>query len=119
MRTLRFNSERNLRLKIGPVSQLLPWIVRHAGFLITRFQVRPSGRTPFEELRMVKYTSPILQMFEKVLAPEAGVTDQKLRGPWQVGLWLGRSTDTNEHLISTETGVVRARTVRRVVPEEQ
>ena len=68
---------------------------------------------------MVKYTSPILQLFEKVVAKEVGVHDQKLQGPWQVGLWLGRSTDTNEHLVSTETGVVRARTVRRVVPEEQ
>ena len=119
VRTLRFSTEHNLRLKIGPTSPLLPWIVRHAGFLITRFQVRPSGRTPFEELRMVKYTSPILQLFEKVIAKEVGVTDQKLQGPWQLGLWLGRSTDTNEHLVSTETGVVRARTVRRVVPEDQ
>ena len=32
---------------------------------------------------------------------------------WNPGIWLGRSTETNEHLVGTSIGVVQARTVKR------
>ncbi len=40
VRTLRFAAESSLGVRIGPLSPLLPWIVRHAGFLISRFNLR-------------------------------------------------------------------------------
>ncbi len=61
MRTLKFIGKSSLGVRIGAVSPLLPEIVRHAGFLITRFKLRTSRRTPFEELRKTKFWSPILQ----------------------------------------------------------
>ena len=37
----------------------------------------------------------------------------KLGSSWDLGIWMGQSTRTNEHLVGTRTGVIRARTVKR------
>ena len=42
--------------------------------------MRANGRTAHEELRMVKYESPVVKIFEKVIAKVSGITDQKLDG---------------------------------------
>ena len=33
------------------------------------------------------------------------------------GIWPGRSEGSDEHLLGTPRGVMRARTIRRLVPE--
>ena len=81
--------------------------------LRNRFVVRSSGRTPFEELTISKFQSPLLNFAEAVLAKESGTQEGKLGSPWDLGIWLGRSTRTNEHLVSTRIGVIKARTVKR------
>ena len=43
---------------------------------------------------------------------------EKMKSKWKSGVWLGKSTDSNEHLIGTPDGVERVRTVRRKVTEE-
>ena len=75
--------------------------------------MRSSGRTPFEELTTSKFQSPSLNFGEAVLAKESGAQEGKLCSSWDLGIWLGRSTRTNEHLVGTRTGVIRARTVKR------
>jgi hypothetical protein len=44
-----------------------------------------------------------------VLSPTRGKLDDR----WQEGVWLGKSLVDGAHLVSTETGVVRARSIRR------
>ena len=51
--------------------------------------------TPYEKIRGQKYRKEILPL---------GVT----------GLWLGRDTLRDEHLIGTAVGVMRSRAVRRL-----
>ena len=96
-------------LQNGPRSA--PWLVRHQSFLRNRFVVRSSGRTP--ELTMSKFQSPSLSFGEAVLAKESGAQQGKLDSSWDLGIWMRRSTRTNEHLVGTRTGVIRARTVKR------
>ena len=62
---------------------------------------------------MSKFQSSLLNFAEAVLAKESGVQEGKLRSPWDLGIWLGRSTRTNEHLVGTRVGVIKARTVKR------
>ena len=50
--------------------------------------------------------------------------DQKRRGgkfdsEWREGIWLGHARSSDEHLIGTDAGVVRAWTVRRKPEEER
>ena len=60
-----------------------------------------------------KFQSPLLNVGEAVLAKESGAQERKLGSSRDLGLWMGRSTRTNEHLVGTRTGVIRARTVKR------
>ena len=62
---------------------------------------------------MSMFQSPLLNFAEAVLAKESGAQKGKLCSPWDLGIWLGRSTRTNEHLVGTRVGVIKARTVKR------
>ena len=62
---------------------------------------------------MSKFQSSLLNFAEAVLAKESGVQEGKLGSSWDLGIWLGRSTRTNEHLVGTRVGVIKARTVKR------
>ena len=106
-------SEESLGVSISSSPPILPWLVRHQSFLRNKFVVRSSGRTPFEELTMSKFQSPLLNFGEAVLAKESGAQEGKLDSSWDLGIWMGRSTRTNEHLVGTRTGAIRARTVKR------
>ena len=75
--------------------------------------MRSSGRTPFEELTMSKFQSPLLNFGEAVLAQGSGAQEGKLGSSWDLGIWLRRSTRTHEHLVGTRTGVIKARIVKR------
>ena len=111
MRTLCCAFARRYGLRITVDSAILPWIVRHTAFIYNRFQVLKSGRTPFEQLRMKKYMSPMCEIGECVLAKryEARAT---IESNFTKGLWLGRTTSTDEHIVGTPTGIVTARAVR-------
>ena len=113
-RTSKIALEEALGVSILPTSPILPWLVRHQSYLRNRFVVRSSGRTPFEELTMSKFQSSLLNFAEAVLAKESGVQEGKLGSSLDLGIWLGRSTRTNEHLVGTRVGVIKARTVKRL-----
>ena len=51
---------------------------------------------------MSKFQSPLLNFGEAVLAKESGAQEGILGSSWDLGLWLGRSTRTNEHLVGTD-----------------
>ena len=50
-RTMRSALEDRLKCKISLKSPVVPWLVRHAGYLITRCRVRPNGRTAFQVMK--------------------------------------------------------------------
>ena len=62
---------------------------------------------------MSKFQSPLINSKEAVLAKESGARKGKLGSAWDLGIWLGRSTKTNEHLAGTRHGVIRAKMVKR------
>jgi hypothetical protein len=45
LRTLHTELEFNLKVKMGPKSLIMPWLVRHVGILFTRFVIKTDGRT--------------------------------------------------------------------------
>ena len=47
---------------------------------------------------------------------EAKPVDRKLNPRWKRGIWLGRTTTSNENIVATEDGTVVSRTVRRLPP---
>ena len=88
--------------------------------MLTRFTVRPDGRTPFQYLLGTPYVSPLRMFGESVVAliPDHEVRAAKLTNRWISGCWWGRDASSDEHLVGTKF-VIKCRTVRRKPPGEQ
>ena len=56
---------------------------------------------------------PICSFGEKVAYQRPRRFD-KSAPSWDYGVWIGKCTSTEEHLIGTKDGVVRARSIRRL-----
>ena len=61
--------------------------------------------TPYEKIRGQKYRKEILPLGEPNLARGPGANVNKVLQPWVTGLWLGRDTLSDEHLVGTAGGV--------------
>ena len=70
--------------------------------------------TPYEKIRGLKDRKEILPLGEQVLARRPGANVNQLLQAWVTGLWLGRDTLSDEHLMGTAVGVMRSRAVRRL-----
>ena len=90
-----------------------------AGWLHSRFQCRASGRTAFHELKGTPYSSELLCFGECVSAHFIQKGRKKMDLDWHSGVWVGRATNTDEHLVLTEAGVLRCRSVRRRDEEQR
>ena len=96
-------------------SRLSKWTIRHAAWILTRYNVRRDTRmTPYEKIRGQKYRKEILPLGEQVLARRPGANVNQLLQPWVTGLWLGRDTLSDEHLIGTSAAVMGSGAVRRL-----
>ena len=93
----------------------LPFHLRYAGFMLSRFTVRPDGRTPFQYLLGTPYVSPLCMFGESVFAliPDHEVRAAKLTNRWISGCWWGRDASSDEHLVGTKHGLLKCRSVRR------
>ena len=68
------------------------------------------GATAFENLKRVSYKKPLLQFGERCHWLEAERITHKHDSRWGIGVWLGRHTASDAHLIGTPGGVIQART---------
>ena len=126
--SLKVHAELNLKCALTPEQPGWPWIIRHSAWLHNRFHVKANGRTCFEELHQTRYKQNVVPWGEKVLFMEprpkhrrlkGGRRHQKMDAAMEPGIWLGRSEESDEHLLGTLRGVMRARTIRRLVPENR
>ena len=88
-------------MDITTESPLLPWLVRHCGWILCRYAVRTDDRTGYSRLKGREYTAGIA-----IFGEVADLT--KLDDRWRTAIWLGKSDRSNEHI-----GAVLARSVRR------
>ena len=119
IRALRLDVEERLGSVVDTTHQCLPWLVRHASWLLNRFQRRQNGATAFENLKRVSYNKPLLQFGERCHWLEAERITHKFDPRWGIGVWLGRHTASDAHLIGTPGGVIQVRTVRRLTREQR
>ena len=104
------------------------WLLRHAGWQISRFQVKANGSTAYKDAYGEHYTSQTVAFGEAVLARIARPSSRTLQGgrKWQKGdavfikgIWVGKSESADEHIILTERGRILARTIRRLAPAKR
>ena len=105
-------------LQLASDSILIAWLIRHAAWSLTRFQVKSNGRTAFVRVFWKTYTSQVLPFGERVMYKYTAVPTGNLDQRWDHGIWLGKAPMTDDHIILTESGVQKARSLNRVPPED-
>lgn len=97
---------------------IIEWMVRHASWLITHFLVKSDGKTPDERLRQRPYNGEIVclsvTVHYKLPRQEVGKADDRC----SIGIWLGETLKSDEHILGTRRGVFPARSIWRR-PEKQ
>ena len=93
---------------------IYPWLERHACFLLKRFVVQ-GGKTPFEVLFDREYKGALAPWGSTVLARPLPKVKEKGE-PWKKGIFVGKDHVSNANLVSTATGIIKARTMRRCTP---
>ena len=128
LRTLRYGTQNRCKTRITLKSTFWPWLVRHAGFCVTRYARGAGGITPFRAAYDRDYTQEIVPFAEtalfKIMAPEhrglsSGRGLHKGDTAWEKGIWLGKSETNPEHIAGTENGAMGARTIRRLEPTQR
>ena len=99
--------------KMLPTHKTYSWIIRHAAWLLTRYLVKLDGRTPYERLRGREYRGEIAEGFETVHYKVASTQKGKLDPQSSIGVWLCKSLMSDEHLIGTDQGIRRCRSIWR------
>ena len=109
LRTLRYDTQNRCKTRITLESTVWPWLVRHAGFCVTRYARGAGGITPFRAYDR-DYTQEIVPFAKtalfKIMAPEhrgllSGRRLYKGDTAWENGIWLGKSETNLEHIVGT------------------
>ena len=66
LRCFRIYLREKAKLEITTESPLLPWLVRHSGWILSRYAVRADGRTGYSRLKGREYTSGIAKLGEAI-----------------------------------------------------
>ena len=113
--------ETNTGIQLSAISLAIPFAIRYAGFVLSRFTVRPDGRTQFPYLLGTPYVSLSCMFGESVIAliPNHEVRAAKLTNRWISGCWWGRDASSDEHLVGMKHGLLKCRSVRRKAPGER
>ena len=110
--------ENLLRDTLSNDSILLAWLIRHTARSLTKFQVKNDGRTAFLRVAGKAYTSQ-LPFGERVMYKHTAVPTGNLNQRWCHGIWVGKAPMSDECIILTENGVLKAKSLHRVPTEEK
>ena len=114
IRTIKLNLEANYNTKIKEDHPAIPWLVAHAGSIITRYKIGEDGKTAYQRWKGRRYARAIAEFGECVIYCKLGSKGiDKFDERWEEGIWLGSRDESDEILIGTNEGVVKARSVRR------
>ena len=113
IRALRAAASEYFGITIGARHLLMPWIVRHASWVLNRFLIRGSGKTPYRALRGKNYTQPLAAFGECVMYRDAEADPKKLELRWNDGIFVGKLDLTEEFVVLTPRGAIKVRSVKR------
>ena len=120
MRTTNCPVETCIQEELRNDSPIFPWLVEHAGSVLSRCQKGRDGRTPSERLHGKQPTQEFVPFGEKMLArPLSSAPFIRMNPRFRYGVWLGVRNNSAECFIGTADGVFRARKVRRLEPQNR
>ena len=126
-RALRAHVEHNYNTKITSDMNIWAWLVKYACFTVEIAHVKINNRTAYQELNMRSYSGVLVPFGETVVfrhphskvgrKPGLRIRKGDLRN--ELGLFVGKSIDTDESYVMTLEGTVTTRTIRRLPVEQQ
>ena len=64
---MRSRIEKTFGIELDIDSAIIPWLIRHASWLMNRFSVKTDGRTPYERTKGRPYNGELAGFGESVL----------------------------------------------------
>ncbi len=113
MRCLKRVMEEKYGVPITLKSPVLPWLVRHAAWLIAGYRKQSDGHTSYFRVHGRERHETILT-FGKSCMLRAISTESKSQPRWVRGIWVGKTHSSAEHYVLSASGVIVSRTVRRM-----
>ena len=105
---------------LPPMHPIFDWLVRHAAWVHDGFRrSRHDGRTALARHMLREYPSRFVLFGETVIFRDTGPIKCKLRSNWNFGVWLGRDSQDDMHVLGTRQGIVKARSVKRTIQSER
>ena len=92
---------------------IVGWAIRHASWILTRYLRHADGKTSYERRWQRPYASPLCIFGETVMYAEQTKVLPKHAIRFNSGIWVGRCTISNAHLVVDGSKLFRTRTVRR------
>ena len=101
------------KLQITTTHPIVGWAIRHASWILTRYLRHADGKTSYERRWQRPYASPLCIFGETVMYAEQTKVLPKHATRFNSGIWVGRCTISNAHLVVDGSKLFRTRTVRR------
>ena len=97
IRTVKCHIESRMQEPLFDDSLVMPWLVEHAGCILSRCHKGRDGKTPFERLHGKRPTQEFVPFGEKVLARKITTDPMNGMNPrYQYRVWLGMRSDSAE-----------------------
>ena len=99
---------------------ILPWIARHAAWLLNRYAIHNDGQTSYQRRWQKDHKAPLCEMAETIqyMIPTTRA-QPKMEPRFFKGIWLGRDTMTGESIIGIPGKIIRVRTIgRQIMPDK-
>ena len=122
LRTIKSCCESKLKMRIERGHPLFNWMLPWTATVINRYVRDNGGQTPYRRQRGREAGKNLCEYGEKVLyypLKGPGRSKDKTEARWKYGIWLGISNRSDEVIIGTETGVIKARSVRSLVEKDR
>ncbi|MDA8582757.1 reverse transcriptase domain-containing protein [bacterium] len=116
VRVFKQQLEDKAKMVVAPDDVIVLWMIRWAAMIPSRYLVGRDGRTAYERRRGRRCKMPVVPFGESVWfrqLKDNQKRSKKFDSEWKEGVWLGQSRSSNESLIGTGSGVIRAWSVKR------
>ena len=106
-------SDKYPKLQIPTAHPIVGWAIRHASWILTRYLRHADRKTSYERRWQQPYASPLCIFGETVMYAEQTKVLPKHAIRFNSGIWVGRCTISNAHLVVDGSKLFRTQTVRR------
>ena len=101
-----------LKVKICSESLIMPWLVRRAGYSLTRFATKEDVRTAWEQSGQTTYKSELSKIAESIDYKMQTKDYSKLEPIWHEGISLGERDESDKIIVGTVREIERDRTAK-------